>query len=157
MQASRPRRLPAPLKRVLALLPAQPGSWLFSGALNTLLAKHLDADTRAALAARRLRLRVADAGLCFDFHWRGHAFAALPPGQDADLSISATLNDLALLAARKEDPDTLFFSRRLVMEGDTELGLRIKNLLDALDVPPFDPAQLAPGRVWQRLRPRPAK
>ena len=28
--------------------------------------------------------------------------------------------------------DTLFFSRRLVMEGDTALGLELRNALDAL-------------------------
>jgi predicted lipid carrier protein YhbT len=53
------------------------------------------------------------------------------------------LYDLGRLAARKEDPDTLFFSRRLVMEGDTELGLLIKNTLDAID-----------GTLFDRLRPR---
>ncbi len=37
------------------------------------------------------------------------------------------------LALRREDPDTLFFTRRLVMTGDTELGLIVKNLLDAID------------------------
>jgi predicted lipid carrier protein YhbT len=31
------------------------------------------------------------------------------------------------------DPDTLFFSRRLTIEGDTELGLLLKNRLDALE------------------------
>jgi predicted lipid carrier protein YhbT len=36
------------------------------------------------------------------------------------------------LALRREDPDTLFFSRRLVLEGDTELGLVVKNALDAM-------------------------
>jgi hypothetical protein len=35
------------------------------------------------------------------------------------------------LALRREDPDTLFFTRRLVLEGDTELGLALKNALDA--------------------------
>ena len=35
-------------------------------------------------------------------------------------------------ALRREDPDTLFFTRRLVLEGDTALGLEIKNALDAL-------------------------
>ncbi|HHO69282.1 MAG TPA: hypothetical protein ENK12_09640, partial [Gammaproteobacteria bacterium] len=34
---------------------------------------------------------------------------------------------------RSEDPDTLFFHRRLILEGETETGLYIKNLLDALD------------------------
>lgn len=37
------------------------------------------------------------------------------------------------LALREEDPDTLFFSRRLRMEGDTDLGLLVKNTLDAVD------------------------
>ncbi|MGB7997639.1 MAG: SCP2 sterol-binding domain-containing protein, partial [Photobacterium halotolerans] len=36
--------------------------------------------------------------------------------------------------ARKVDPDTLFFQRRLTMQGDTELGLAVKNLLDSLDL-----------------------
>jgi predicted lipid carrier protein YhbT len=31
------------------------------------------------------------------------------------------------------DPDTLFFQRRLSVEGDTELGLALKNFLDGLD------------------------
>jgi predicted lipid carrier protein YhbT len=35
--------------------------------------------------------------------------------------------------SRQEDPDTLFFQRRLTIEGDTELGLEVKNILDALD------------------------
>lgn len=36
--------------------------------------------------------------------------------------------------ARKEDPDTLFFQRRLQIEGDTELGLYVKNLMDAIEL-----------------------
>jgi predicted lipid carrier protein YhbT len=37
------------------------------------------------------------------------------------------------LVSRQEDPDTLFFLRRLMIEGDTELGLAVKNLLDSRD------------------------
>jgi predicted lipid carrier protein YhbT len=47
--------------------------------------------------------------------------------------ISATTRDYLALALREEDPDTLFFSRRLLMEGDTDLGLLVKNTLDAVD------------------------
>ena len=36
---------------------------------------------------------------------------------------------------RQEDPDTLFFHRRLSIEGDTELGLLVKNLLDRIELP----------------------
>jgi predicted lipid carrier protein YhbT len=50
----------------------------------------------------------------------------------ADVTIRASLPDYIALALRREDPDTLFFTRRLVLEGDTELGLLVKNALDSL-------------------------
>ncbi|MBK5144310.1 SCP2 domain-containing protein [Budviciaceae bacterium BWR-B9] len=54
--------------------------------------------------------------------------------QQEDVSFSGDANDLILIAARKQDPDTLFFQRRLVIEGDTELGLYVKNLMDAIEL-----------------------
>jgi len=145
--------LPTQLKRVLSLLPKAPGSRLFVTALNLALLPRLPDDVRAMLAGRRLRIRAPDAGLAFDFTWNGRAFAPLASGAKAELVISASVRDFAQLAARKEDPDTLFFSRRLLMEGDTELGLVIKNTLDAIDGPLFEPSQLAPRRVLSALRP----
>jgi len=53
---------------------------------------------------------------------------------DADVTFRGNANDLVLIAARKQDPDTLFFQRRLRIEGDTELGLNVKNLMDAIDL-----------------------
>jgi predicted lipid carrier protein YhbT len=43
----------------------------------------------------------------------------------------ATCQRLSRSAHQEEDPDTLFFQRRLVIEGDTELGLQVKNLMFA--------------------------
>ncbi len=54
--------------------------------------------------------------------------------ENEDVSFSGKLNDLVLIAGRKEDPDTLFFQRRLSIEGDTELGLEVKNLMDSVDL-----------------------
>jgi len=59
--------------------------------------------------------------------------ATRPDDRGWDVRISGTLHDFLLLATRREDPDTLFFSRRLNIEGDTETGLHVKNLLDALE------------------------
>ncbi|HEC8346032.1 TPA: SCP2 domain-containing protein [Providencia rettgeri] len=59
---------------------------------------------------------------------------AVKQNAQADVSVSGNANDLILIAARKEDPDTLFFQRRLVIEGDTELGLYVKNLMDAFEL-----------------------
>lgn len=50
------------------------------------------------------------------------------------MTISASSPDLLRLALHEADPDTLFFSRRLTMEGDTELGLMLRNRLDAIDL-----------------------
>ena len=49
------------------------------------------------------------------------------------MTFRASAYDFYLIARRIEDPDTLFFNRRLRIEGDTELGLVVKNSIDAID------------------------
>ena len=49
------------------------------------------------------------------------------------VTISGNTTEFILIASRREDPDTLFFQRRLVIEGDTEFGLNVKNLIDSVD------------------------
>lgn len=51
----------------------------------------------------------------------------------ATTTISGKLSSFAQLIAHCTDPDTLFFQRKLMIEGDTEMGLQIKNLLDDID------------------------
>jgi predicted lipid carrier protein YhbT len=136
---------------LLARLPAYPGSMLLSTVLNVGLAPRLPEDVRELLLHKKMRIHVRDARLTFDFSWEGKGFSACAAGAQADLTISAIAYDFLLLAQRREDPDTLFFSRRLVMEGDTELGLVVKNSLDAMELPPFDPKQWAPSRVLSAL------
>lgn len=142
---------PAPLGKLLARLPAYPGSVLFATGLNLALAQHLPDDTLHMLEERILRIQARDAGIAFDFVWRKGRFTGVAPGNPIELTIAANLHDFYLLIQRKEDPDTLFFSRRLTMEGDTELGLLIKNTLDSLDMSLFSPEQLMPGKVFERL------
>lgn len=140
-----PFRIPPVIGRLLGRLPPQPPAWLFVQGLNRILAPQLPEDVRQALFARRLRLRVEDAGLAIDFSWQGKAFEMARHGAQPDLTIGACAHDLVLMARRQEDPDTLFFCRRLVLEGDTELGLLFKNTLDGLDASAFD---------WRKLLPK---
>lgn len=154
-QPQRPT-VPPPVAAVLSRLPPYPGSLLLVTGLNLVLARQLPADVGSHLNGRRIRIHVRDAGLRFDFRWQDGQFRACPPQQAADLTLSAHAHDFLRLARRLDDPDTLFFNRRLSMEGDTELGLVVKNALDALELPVFDPAQWAPSAVFarlQRLRP----
>jgi O2-independent ubiquinone biosynthesis accessory factor UbiT len=141
-----PLRIPPAIGRLLGRLPPQQPAWLFVQGLNRILAPQLPEDVRRALFARRLRLRVDDAGLAIDFSWQGRAFETARYSTAPDLTIGACAHDLVLMARRQEDPDTLFFSRRLVLEGDTELGLLFKNTLDGLDASAFD---------WRKLLPFP--
>lgn len=131
-------RIPSPIKRVLSLLPAYPGTILFARALNLALRSHLPDDLKSSIEGRALRIEVKDAGLVLDFVYRANAFHALRPSGQPDLVISAIARDFFALMRRKEDADTLFFSRRLVMEGDTELGVCIKSSLDSIELPWFE-------------------
>ena len=151
--ASAPRHtVPSPVAAVLSRLPPYPGSLLLVTGLNLVLARQLPADVCAHLEGRRIRIHVRDAGLRFDFRWQCGQFRACPPQQATDLTLSAHAHDFLRRAQRLDDPDTLFFNRRLSMEGDTELGLVVKNALDALELPVFDPAPWAPSVVLARLR-----
>ena len=128
-------------KSVATRLPSAPPSLAFSLAANRLLWPQFAESDRAPLIGRRYAVGVEDLGLTFRFTLTARGFA--PDNGRPDLSIRASARDFLLLLTRREDPDTLFFSRRLVSEGDTELGLTVKNLLDSLD----------PEAVFRRLPP----
>lgn len=73
-----------------------------------------------------------------DIPWEMHFLIRdrhLLPGESAvsDVIISGELQSFIELLGGKEDPDALFFQRRLNMEGDTETGVHVKNLLDSLE------------------------
>lgn len=144
--------LPKPLGKLASRLPAYPGSMLLVTALNWALIGNLTPDVTQILLQKQLRLRVTDAGWTFDFAWVKDRFVARHNPGAADLTVSASAQDFVLLARRKEDPDTLFFNRRLAMEGDTELGLLVKNTLDAIELPVLNWEHLKPTQVLARLK-----
>ncbi len=146
--------LPDPVGAVLSRLPAYPGSFLLVTALNRVLAQQLPADVRRYLLGKKLRIHVRDARITFDFTCTGARFMACKTQDTTDLTISANAQDFLRLAQRQEDPDTLFFNRRLSMEGDTELGLVVKNAIDALELPVLDLKQWAPDKVLARVMAR---
>ena len=84
------------------------------------------------LEGKSLCIRVTDIPLALSFTINNSRLVRSRGGH-WDARISGKFADFWLLATRAEDPDTLFFNRRLNIEGNTEVGLTIKNLLDALD------------------------
>ena len=88
------------------------------------------------LEGRSFVIDVLDTGGRAAFVYRDGLFRplfSLP--EMPDLAFRANLSAFLQLVARQEDPDTLFFNRELSIEGDTELGLVVKNMLDALEMP----------------------
>lgn len=90
----------------------------------------LDPATLEIVRGRRLGIELDDLGLAWVFAWNGeHLLACHAP---AEATVRGSATDLFLLASRQEDADTLFFQRRLLLTGDVELGLTVRNLLDRL-------------------------
>lgn len=84
------------------------------------------------LDGRWLQINVGDLGMSWAMTPRDGQLR-VSQHSTPDVIFTSNANDLLLIAARREDPDTLFFQRRRRIEGDTELGLTVKNLLDAID------------------------
>ena len=86
------------------------------------------------LEGQRIAVEVTDTGNVWTFRVAPPRLEALPPGSPWDIRVRGEAEDLLRLALHLEDADTLFFNRRLDMEGDTATGVRLKNFLDALEV-----------------------
>ncbi len=127
-----------PLLRDAALLPLRflpPAlqSRVLAVAVNRALAGTDTRDRFAFLDGKVVEVDVPDAACAWRLKVDGGTVEAAPAGAEPQVTIRASLGDFAALAARRVDPDTLFFQRRLVMLGDTDLGLQVKNTLDAVD------------------------
>ncbi len=123
---------PKTLARVVARLPAWPPSAAFAAACNRAAWPTLGELDWSAAYGKRFRVHVKDVGLSMYLSVHEHGLRPEKAGP-VDVTFTASAEDFARLSLRLEDPDTLFFNRRLLIEGDTDLGLTLKNLLDAVD------------------------
>ncbi len=126
-------RLLPPPRRFAPFLRLLPERWprdLAAAAVARVLALPLERGELDFMQGRRLGVEVVDLGLCWVFELEGRQLRATSAPADATVRGSAA--DLLLLAGRLEDADTLFFQRALVVTGDTELGLTVRNLLERL-------------------------
>ena len=151
---NQPLILPKPVGDILSILPGYPQTMLFVHAVNLVLGDTLRSEVMQPLQGKLISIQVTDAGVAFYFTLGRNGMVACRRIREPELTISASAYDFLMLALRKEDPDTLFFSRRLCMEGDTELGLLVKNTLDALELPPLDLRLLSPPRILAEIRTR---
>jgi predicted lipid carrier protein YhbT len=124
-----------PLLLALRLIPDRLHQEILARAFTHLLRGQSIADRLGELRDKRIGIHITDAGSLLVFRIDGARLRAADRSAagPCDVTIRGALADFWLLATRAEDPDTLFFNRRLSLEGDTETGLYVKNLLDALE------------------------
>ncbi len=122
------------LKTPLHLLPAALQRKMLLQGLQQVFHEALEDGDFEFLEQRWLKVAINDLDLAWWISFENEQLVVAEQPQQQDVSFSGSLNDLVLIAGRKEDPDTLFFQRRLQIEGDTELGLEVKNLMDSIDL-----------------------
>ncbi|MGE5386195.1 MAG: ubiquinone anaerobic biosynthesis accessory factor UbiT [Betaproteobacteria bacterium] len=130
-------KLPPLVAAIGSRLPQWPHALALVAGLNAAAKmKLLPEESLAAFEGRRFLIEVLDSGGQAGFTYRDGLFRPLFGSAEApDLALRANLSAFLQLLTRQEDPDTLFFNRELSIEGDTELGLIVKNMLDAIELP----------------------
>ncbi|WP_419536777.1 ubiquinone anaerobic biosynthesis accessory factor UbiT [Endozoicomonas sp.] len=138
------------------LLPATLVNKPLTRAINHIFHTPIEEGDFDFLEDRCLKIHITDIDVSFYISFDGSQLTATSPRrfdvQMHDVEFQGDSKAFLKLASRQEDPDTLFFQRSLMIEGDTELGLGVKNLLDSLELEqlPIPVQKLA--RLGQQLQ-----
>ncbi|MFQ6371287.1 ubiquinone anaerobic biosynthesis accessory factor UbiT [Shewanella sp. YIC-542] len=134
------------------IIPFAVKSKILEQLLQQLFSEQIAEDELGFLTDKWVAIAVPDLQLSFEVTFTNRFMVR--PLSTPDVTLSANSHDLLLVAAAMEDPDTLFFQRRLCIEGNTELGLEVKNMLLAIDLEKLPSAaqallhRLATSLVW---------
>jgi predicted lipid carrier protein YhbT len=107
---------------------------LFGTVLDPLLKQMIKDEALDFLDGKWLKIEVTDLDKQWYFTLLDGKLTMTENLDQADICFSCDMNSMVLLAAKKVDPDTLFFRRKLLITGDTELGLEVKNFIDNLEL-----------------------
>ncbi len=124
--------LPSPWREHIARLPSRPPSTALALLLDRLLLPRLDASQCQALQGQTVEIELQELGARVRLRLTERGFCAAGEGGIPHLRLRARADALWRLLRGEDDADRLFFDGALVMEGDTEYGLILKNTLDAI-------------------------
>ena len=88
------------------------------------------------LQNRMLQIEILDAGLYVGLSFNQNKITCTHfdnTSIEADATLSIDTPNAISLIQQQVDPDTLFFQRKLKINGDTELAHNVKNTIDTLD------------------------
>ncbi|MFU8831825.1 MAG: ubiquinone anaerobic biosynthesis accessory factor UbiT [Wenzhouxiangella sp.] len=132
----------------LRLCPERLRDKLFARSLDRHLQTLVTTQDWQALEGKLLAIEITDMDLRLVLQCQDSRLVHPGTNRDAVTTIRGRAGDFLALAARQEDPDTLFFERRLEVCGDTATGLLLRNLLDRM---PADALPLPTRIVLNRL------
>lgn len=142
---------PASLGRVATFIPKAVSFRLADWMLNSCLKEQLEEGVFDYLEGRLLLIEISDAKVAVLLSAeksRLRCQKVLSPKDAVESVKSDAILSLDMLSAialtqQEIDPDTLFFQRKLRIQGDTELAHQVKNTLDTL------PPEVVPRLVRQ--------
>ncbi len=125
--------LPHFIKMPLQYVPNSFKRFVFEKVANEILKEAIEDQSLDFLQGKTVAICVHDLNEMVLFTLKEQQIKIINPTAKTDVTLSLGFNEAILMMARSEDPDTLFFQRRLRIEGNTALGLEIKNWLDSLE------------------------
>jgi Putative lipid carrier protein len=126
-------QLPSFLALPAKFFPQSIQHYLIEQVLNQFFAEALKENELDFLSDHIIAVTIKDAYICFALKLKQNQLRVTTIPDQVDLTLSTDVYTLLELISQKEDADGLFFSRRLDSQGDTELGLYVKNFLATLD------------------------
>ena len=141
-------QLPRILSLPMRLVPGRLHGIMAARLLEQVFAAQKSDGELDFMEGRSIRIRVLDARIELSLAANAAGFESLPLTHTADLVIEGKTYDYLLLITGREDPDTLFFQRRLRMSGDTALGVHLKNFLASVDLDSLPLATPSCAPVW---------
>ena len=127
------RKMPPRLLRPMRYVPQAIKKPVVEFALQQFFKESISQGDLDILEGRRVLLEIGDLKLALAISVSNGKPVLLKEITNPEVTIRGNLEEFVLLASNREDPDTQFFQRRIAIEGNTELGLEIKNLIYSLD------------------------
>lgn len=125
--------LPALLVRPLLRLPAAVRHQPLARLLQWALARPLAEGDFDFLEGQQLALEISDLQITLGLGLANGKLVVSDDDGTAVTRLKGRSAALLRLVTRHDDADTLFFQRELLLSGNTEIGLALKNALDGLD------------------------
>jgi len=123
-----------PLKLLLRNIPDSLHTQFFCRVCTQLMQGQSIIKKLNKLEGKVVRLTITDTGNSWCFRFIPAGLSAVTHRDAAvDVHIKGSLKNFLLLATHNEDPDTPIFNQQLSLEGNTEDGLYLRNILDAME------------------------